>query len=423
MELDENAPKDALLRTECPVCASRRLHYAFSKSSGRLVRCTDCRLLFVNPQSAGALPRDWPAPDEALIEKIQGCFTQLDRYCGSKPGKMLLFGSESEIFAAEAKRWGYTVTYSSSLDEAPCEAFDVCLLWYALARQSDPSALLADARRVLKPDGCLAIVTPSIASLPARVLRQEWPPFAAQQNYYFDSKTIQTSLFLGGFNSVIVQPASHRMTVEALAEYSRKAPNDLRWAALRMALRLAPDKQKKLTVPGSDMIVFSRLPLRDRRVLSIVAPAYNEAATFRDLMDSVLAKTIPGIDIEVIIVESNSRMAPGEIAKSYAGHLRVKVVLENRPKGKGHAVRTGLRQATGDFVLIQDADLEYDLEDYNALLEPLIAGREAFVLGSRHGGSEWWKMRQFAGQAGVSSFINFGHRIFTTLVNVLFDRG
>jgi glycosyltransferase involved in cell wall biosynthesis len=98
----------------------------------------------------------------------------------------------------------------------------------------------------------------------------------------------------------------------------------------------------------------------------------------------------------------------------------VKLILEEQPRGKGFAVRTGLKAATGDYVLIQDADLEYDLEDYDGLLEPLVAGRTAFALGSRHGGRNVWKMRQFTGQHGLSLFVNLGHRFFATLINVLF---
>jgi glycosyltransferase involved in cell wall biosynthesis len=103
----------------------------------------------------------------------------------------------------------------------------------------------------------------------------------------------------------------------------------------------------------------------------------------------------------------------------YAEEPRVRLVLEDRPRGKGHAVRAGFEQSTGDFVLIQDADLEYDIEDYDALLEPLVSLREAFVLGSRHGGSAW-KMRRFAGQRALSLALNSGHWFFTTLINVLF---
>ena len=82
-------------------------------------------------------------------------------------------------------------------------------------------------------------------------------------------------------------------------------------------------------------------------------------------------------------------------------------------------MRGGLQRITGDYVLIQDADLEYDLEDYEALLEPLVEGRAAFVLGARHGGSAW-KMRSFSGQPFISAVLNLAHWFFTMLVNVGF---
>jgi glycosyltransferase involved in cell wall biosynthesis len=161
-------------------------------------------------------------------------------------------------------------------------------------------------------------------------------------------------------------------------------------------------------------------PMHRRHSLSIVIPAFNESATVGSLLDAVLKKQIPNLDIELIVVESNSIDGTRQIVERYADHPRVKVILEDKPRGKGHAVRTGLKAATGDFVLIQDADLEYDLEDYDVLLEPLVNGREAVVLGSRHGGDAWWKMRQFERQPITSAFLNFGHWVFTTLVNVLF---
>jgi glycosyltransferase involved in cell wall biosynthesis len=137
-------------------------------------------------------------------------------------------------------------------------------------------------------------------------------------------------------------------------------------------------------------------------------------------MEALLRKEIPGLQMEIIVVESNSTDGTREIALKYENHPGVKVILEDQPRGKGHAVRTGLKVASGDYVLIQDADLEYDLEDYDGLLEPLVTGRTAFVLGSRHGGHNVWKMRQFTGQYGLSLFFNLGHWFFTTLINVLF---
>ena len=71
------------------------------------------------------------------------------------------------------------------------------------------------------------------------------------------------------------------------------------------------------------------------------------------------------------------------MALGYAGHPRVELVLEERARGKGHAVRTGLTHAAGDFILIQDADLEYDMDDYEALLAPLRSFETGFVLGVR----------------------------------------
>jgi glycosyltransferase involved in cell wall biosynthesis len=151
-----------------------------------------------------------------------------------------------------------------------------------------------------------------------------------------------------------------------------------------------------------------------------VVPAYNEAATFAPMMEGLLRKELPGLEIEIIIVESNSTDGTREAALKYKDHPRVKLILEDQPRGKGHAVRAGLNAASGDYILIQDADLEYDLEDYDALLEQLVGGRSAFVLGSRHGGRKVLKMRRFTGQHGLSLFVNFGHWFFTTLVNVLF---
>ena len=90
--------------------------------------------------------------------------------------------------------------------------------------------------------------------------------------------------------------------------------------------------------------------------------------------------------------------------------------LEEGPRGKGAATRAGLAAARGDIVLIQDADLEYDLADYEQLLEPIVAGREAFTLGARHGGGGW-KIRHFNDQPLHSFVLNLAHWTFTLLIN------
>jgi glycosyltransferase involved in cell wall biosynthesis len=161
------------------------------------------------------------------------------------------------------------------------------------------------------------------------------------------------------------------------------------------------------------------MKLQARQKLTVIVPAYNEADTFDRVMQALLRKRLVGLDLEVVIVESNSSDGTRELAYCYRHHPRVRLFLEDRPRGKGHAVRTGLEHASGDFILIQDADLEYDLDDYDALLEPLRLGRASFVLGARHGGSAF-KMRHFENQKILSTLLNGGHLLFTALVNVLF---
>ena len=118
-------------------------------------------------------------------------------------------------------------------------------------------------------------------------------------------------------------------------------------------------------------------------------------------------------------MESNSQDGTKELVSKYIEHPQVTVIFEHEARGKGHAVRAGLKIASGDFILIQDADDEYDIEDYDALLEPLKEGREAFVLGARHGGGGL-KIREFSDQPIQALFLNIGHWIFTGLLNVLY---
>jgi glycosyltransferase involved in cell wall biosynthesis len=151
--------------------------------------------------------------------------------------------------------------------------------------------------------------------------------------------------------------------------------------------------------------------------LSVIVPIFNEAATAREALDAITAKTIPGWEIEVILVESNSTDGTREIVETYRDHPRVRILLEDRPCGKGHAVRAGFAVATGEVFLIQDADLEYDLADYELLLAPIAGGRQTFVLGSRHG-EGGWAIRTFTDQPLRAFLLNSAHWSFTLLINL-----
>lgn len=151
--------------------------------------------------------------------------------------------------------------------------------------------------------------------------------------------------------------------------------------------------------------------------LSVIVPIYNEAATVRQSLDAILAKQVPGWTLQIIMIESNSTDGTRDIVKTYASHPRVKLILEDRPRGKGHAVRAGFKEATGDVIVIQDADLEYDLNDYDILLAPIAAGRQEFVLGSRHG-EGGWAIRKFSDQPFQALILNLAHWGFTLMINV-----
>jgi glycosyltransferase involved in cell wall biosynthesis len=164
--------------------------------------------------------------------------------------------------------------------------------------------------------------------------------------------------------------------------------------------------------------------------VSIIIAVYNEAATVATLLDRVWAQPLPAAGKEIIIVESNSTDGSREIVAQFqARHARqhaadsaaeIRVILQDGPKGKGNAIRQGLAAASGEIVLIQDADLEYDVADYPDLLLPIIDGRAALVLGSRHMGPNGWKIRKFAQGGPRAALMNVGGMLFHTLFNVLF---
>lgn len=114
--------------------------------------------------------------------------------------------------------------------------------------------------------------------------------------------------------------------------------------------------------------------------LSVVIPVYNEEATLRTLLARVCRVPIPK---EIVIVDDCSTDGTQEILRTLEGLAGLKIICKSRNEGKGAALRTGFAAATGDVVLVQDADLEYDPRDYPQLIRPLLAGEADVVYGSR----------------------------------------
>lgn len=156
--------------------------------------------------------------------------------------------------------------------------------------------------------------------------------------------------------------------------------------------------------------------------LSVIFPVYNERATAGLILDEVLAFSMEGLEKEVIIVEGNSTDGTRELVRGYEGRPGVRVFYEERPRGKGAAVRRGLAEVRGDIVLIQDGDLEYKVSDYPKVLKPILDGEAEIVFGSRALAAEThWQYRQFRGlERFYGFFVNLGGVLFTGLFNLLY---
>ncbi len=145
--------------------------------------------------------------------------------------------------------------------------------------------------------------------------------------------------------------------------------------------------------------------------LSIVIPVYNEAATILDILKLVASIDV-GLEKELIVVDDCSKDGTRDVLKQVAiDHPEWRILFHDINRGKGAALRTGFAAATGDFVIIQDADLEYDPREYPLLLRPLLENRADVVFGSRFLGG---------GPHRVCYFWHYqGNKFLTTLSNMM----
>lgn len=144
-------------------------------------------------------------------------------------------------------------------------------------------------------------------------------------------------------------------------------------------------------------------------LLSVIIPCYNEERTIEAIITQVQAVIL---EKEMIVVDDCSRdRSPEIVARLAATDPRIRIIRQPRNRGKGEAIRTGLRYATGEIVIVQDADLEYDPNDYYELIRPIVAGRVDVVFGSRflgrHTGMYFWNA--------------IGNKFLTMLTNFLYN--
>lgn len=421
----------------CPICHSPNLVYRFINQGYPIAKCEECDLLLTNPQPLRETQlkekTKYKSFNPLRVTTFKFYFEQLKLYRGVRGGTLLLLDAEDGRVFQEATNQGYDTTklnFSAKFDQDLTKVsheghlFDICMLIYSLEKMCDPVDILTKMHGMLRPDGVLLIVTPSLDSWSAKLLKKSWPEFRPEHLFYFDYNTIRNLLYKTNFHKVLIT-AEKRLTSLKSIQHRLSRFNRPKLATLIKVFNLLlpfNGSERELTLAASGMLVLARPDHpKPRCKLSVILPVFNEKPTFSTLMSQLIKKKMPGLDIEIVIVESNSTDGTRDDVIKYQDHPRVKVVLQDQPKGKGSAVRVGLQQITGDYVLIQDADLEYDLNDYEVLLQPLINHQITFVIGSRHSG-DGWKIRQFNEAPLLAAFFNLGHIIFLFLLNLLYNQ-
>jgi hypothetical protein len=409
----ESSPR-TLIR--CPLCTADRLEYEFNLATVPVSRCADCLLLFLNPQPA-ALEGAPPACVDltALVRRDVERLRQV-AHLGSADAILVVVPWLPSDAADVGAR---VVTEQQMLDGAVAhETFDACAFVHALERSRDPQSALAVGLERLRPGGSVSATCTSIDSPAARYFGARWWGFEPSTRFYFGVNTLQNCMARAGLGEFMV---FHENDPERLHPSAPLIVRGLKILGLRRAA--AHHRYGKRLLASELTIVGKRVDRNASPKLSVIVPVYNERRTFNELIERVLEKTIDGIDIEIIIVESNSTDGTRDDVIALADHPRVRILLQDRAQGKGNAVRAGLMHASGDIVLFQDADLEYDVGDYDQLVRPIAEFKQNFVIGSRHNslGSSW-KVRDFNKAPILSQVFNLGHLIFLGLLNSMYGQ-
>lgn len=446
----EFVPTEAVARSRanaefvaCPACGADAERYLFHEQGARFVQCRSCSVVYANPPAREL--RDYfkiaAAGGPATAEDREHVRKELEdvlRYAsevyraqrGSSPARVLIAGrmADEDRTASAARIDAVRLTQEETLrlindaDVSPIVAainddVDMVVLNQLLEACPRASQVVAALAAQLPRSTLLAVVYSNVASLPGRMLRRNWRRFFHWKAVYFNSENLRSMIERAGLRFVAQSGLNTSYTVtRALGLGLPGTP------AAAVARQLGLGRVTMRVPTGTYVSIFERAEDSEAtELLSVIVPVFNEAAYLRAVLDELLGKQF-AIPHEVIVVESNSTDGTREIAQTYEGRAGVRVIYEDQPRGKGSAVRRGLEAAAGTIVLIQDADFEYDLDDYDALLEPIVQRRASFVLGSRSLGLDDWKVRRLASSRLKAFLMNFAQLLFARTFNVLFQQ-
>jgi hypothetical protein len=431
---------------DCAVCGEDNADYLFHRTGVRFVRCKSCGLVYVNPVGpAGvnyfdlaSLPQYAAEVDrrclvesfDAFLREVVACYQKRERHA---PRRTVLIGrhlSEYHTLASAKDAGLQTVALddaafsdlaagkSPSIIAARLAAIEpsIVILDELLEATGAPGVVLDAIVRSIPEHAWIVVAYANAQSLPARVMRRYWPLFFDHKRAFFSTNNLTALMARHGFMLQKQLPFPTRVTARYALERAG-APKMLREAA-----RFAGDTP--IPIRSGNRIAMFRRSHHERagtEKLSIVMPVFNEERYVAKVIETILAKKLP-IERELIIVESNSTDDTRAIVKQFADRPGIKLLFEEKPRGKGHAVRTGLAAVTGTIILIQDADFEYDVDDYDALLAPILQRRTSFVLGSRSLGLDDWKVRRFEGTPAKRFMLNAAQVMFAKTFNVLYQQ-
>jgi hypothetical protein len=397
----------------CPICGTSQFLYDFTIGRRRLSQCTGCALVRVDYKThaasadAPALPTartngrtDQGALAPTLVQFALG--TYMDRATlEGRPRRVVILGDRESVTLAGIETHAVPLqqlVQGEMSTELPDAAFDAVVIDRPIEMVSEPSECLREARHLLQSGGLLMLHADYLNFDHSGSDRGPLSDESVSFLYGFDQ--IRSLLFAAGFGEIHMHPIKQGSVLAQ--SYSRSLEG-------KVAIVARPRARA--------------VEVSSHHSVSIIMPVFNEKSTFAKTFELVYAKRLEGIEKEIIIVESNSTDGTREDVLAVQHRPGVRVLLQERPRGKGFAVRAGLEMAKGDFIIIQDADLEYDVEDYDLLLEPLVSHRAAFVLGVRHGeDGAGWKMRRFNDQPLLSHVLNFAHVFFTGMFNLVYGQ-
>lgn len=364
----------------CPLCGCRHRSYVFAKNHIRVVHCADCGLLedidfIARPQAGTYCP-----PSAALLQEVFGQSTGMVTLVTSRGGSKSLQPVVEQLCGADRLR----VVDFETLDAYPGGSGSIIVDDHLLDQRDLPGTLRLLRERLREGQPVVFLV--ELVGGRHRRFRKSLLMRDRPARFWPDWSALYKLLLASGFEHIWLH------NPKAVQHGSRHA-----------------------------FVSAGAGTRRERPLVSVIMPVFNEAGTFKEAIERVLAKEVDGVDIRVVIVESNSTDGTRQLVAQYDGHEKIHIIWQEKPSGKGHAVREGIAAARGDIILIQDADLEYDVNDYDALVEELTSWRAAFVLGSRHTGD--WKMRRFNDMPVIATLCNCAHIFFVWLMNFLVGAG